>query len=105
MQGGDGLALFRRGRDAALLRQELSGLTAEIGVAVLRLLGLEHFGENADQVLFDGPVLLVQGIELLLGSGMGPPNAAAACRPVRHGSASGPGAAGRAAVCAAYPAE
>jgi len=45
MPGGDGLALFRQGLGAALLGQELPGLASEVGVAVLRLLGLKHLGD------------------------------------------------------------
>lgn len=40
------------------------------------LLGQKHLGEDADQVLLDGPVLFVQVVELFLGGGLGAPDAA-----------------------------
>ena len=74
--GGHGFALLRQGRDTALLRQELSDLTPERGVGVLRLLGFQDLAEDADQGFLDGPVLVVESVELLPGRGLCPPDAA-----------------------------
>ena len=75
MPGGHGLALLRQQGDAALLGQEIPDLAAEHGIRVLRLLCFEHLAEDADQVLLRGPMLLVQLLKLLLGQGLGTPDA------------------------------
>ena len=46
---GHGFALLRQGRDTALLQQELSDLTPERGVGILRPLGFQDLAEDADQ--------------------------------------------------------
>ena len=73
---GDGFALLRQGRDTALLGQELSDVTPEYGVRVLRLFGLQYLAEDADQVFLNAPVLVVKSVEPLLGRGLCSPDTA-----------------------------
>ena len=74
--GGDSFALLGQGLDATLLRQEFSYLTPERVVSLLGLCRLQHLAENADQRFLDSTVLIMQRLQLLLGRGLSPPDAA-----------------------------
>ena len=74
--GGYRLALLGQRLDTALFRQELSDLAPERGVGFLRLRRLEHLAEDADQGFLDSRCSIVQGLQLLLGRGLGSPDAA-----------------------------
>ena len=65
-----------QGLDTALLRQEFSYLTPERVVGLLGLFRLQHLAKNADQGFLDSTVLIMQRLQLLLGRGLGPPDAA-----------------------------
>ena len=93
--GGHGFALLGQRLDTALLREKLPDLAPERGVGFLRLRRLEHLAEDADQGFLDSPVLIVQGLQLLLGRGLrSPDRGAASSRSVRRDSACAPDAAG-----------
>ena len=103
--GGHGFALFGQGLDTALFQQEFPDLAPERGRRFLALAPSQHLAEDADQRFLDSPVLIMQGLQLLLGRGLrSPDRGAASSRSVRRDSACGPGAAGRAAACAVCPA-
>ena len=46
-------------------------MVSERSVGFLRLRGLEHQAEDADQILLDFPVLVVERLQLLLGRSLG----------------------------------
>ena len=72
----NGFVLFRQCRNATLLRQKLSDVTPEYGVRVLCLFGFQYLAEDADEIFLNRAVLVMEGIELLFGCRLCPPNAA-----------------------------
>ena len=95
MPGRHGLALLGQSLDAAALGEEPPDLAPELGVGLLRLCGLEHLAEDADQGFLDVPVPIVESLQLLLGCGLRSPDAAQHhSRSARRDSACAPAAAG-----------
>ena len=54
-----------------MVREKFPDLVSERSVGFLRLRGLEHQAEDADQILLDFPVLVVERLQLLLGRSLG----------------------------------
>ena len=100
--GGHSLAPLRQGRDAVLFKQELPDLVPEDGIRVLRLLGLQHLAarrrSGSPRWPDAGHARHRAAPWRQLGCA-GPGGASS--RSARRGSACRPGAAARAAGCAA----
>ena len=73
--GGYRFALFGQRLDTTLFQQEFSYLTPERIVRFLRLFRRQHLAENPDQGFLDSTVLIMQGLQLLLGHGLSFPDA------------------------------
>ena len=68
--GGYRFALFRQRLDTTFFQQEFSDLMSERVVRFLRLCRRQHLAENSDQGFLDSAVLIMQGLQSLLGCGL-----------------------------------
>ena len=74
--GGDGLALLGQSLDATCSDRSFLTWRPNASSASCACAGRQHLAEDADQGFLDSTVLIMQGLQLLLGRGLSSPDAA-----------------------------